>query len=299
MIGAGLGDRDYARDRTPVLGHGEGIRRPKLTFEAWAALGFLGFVALAVLLGPYVWTADPESIDLLDKYAKPGSQAAPLGTDDYGRDMLSRILHGGRLTFAGAFLILLGSTGAGLVLGATAGFIGGKWDAVVSRLIDACLALPSLVVALGIVGTLGTSFTNLLIALVITGWPWYARIYRSLVVRERAQPYVLAATSLGASRMRVLWRHVGPNILGPAVVVATVNLGNAMLSLAALSFLGLGVRPPTPEWGAMVNDARFHFQTQPWLIFCPGLAITLCVLSVNILGDALRDYVDPKRYRRR
>ena len=268
----------------------------RFPIEAKLALGFLVIVLAAVAVGPMLWTADPEAIDLSAKYLSPGSTTAPLGTDDYGRDILSRILHGGRLSFAGAFVVLAGSSGFGLLLGATAGFNGGRWDAFVGRHTDVCLALPSLVVALGIVGTLGRSFPNLILALVLTGWPWYARIYRSLVIRERGQVYVLAAHALGASRTRILWRHIGPNILGPVLVVMTINLGNAMLSLAALSFLGLGVRPPTPEWGAMVSDARFHFQTHPWLIFCPGIVISLCTLAINTLGDALRDFYDPQRY---
>jgi ABC-type dipeptide/oligopeptide/nickel transport system permease subunit len=268
--------------------------RRRVPWEARIALAVLLLLAVAVLAGPLLWRQDPESLNLTNKYAA-FSADAPLGTDDFGRDILSRLLHGGRLTFIGAFLVLAGCSGVGLVLGSLAGFSGGKLDAVLSRLIDAFLCLPSLVVALGIVGVMGKSFTNLIIALVLTGWPWYARIYRSLVIRERNQPYVLAATSLGATRLRVLWRHIGPNILGPAMVVATVNLGNAMLSLASLSFLGLGVRPPIPEWGAMVSDARFHFQTHPWLIAAPGLAIAISVLSVNILGDALRDLADPSK----
>jgi ABC-type dipeptide/oligopeptide/nickel transport system permease subunit len=276
---------DYARLRT--------ARRLRLRPDAWIAFAMVLATAAGVLAGPLLWRADPEALDLTNKYAG-FSGAAPLGTDDFGRDILSRLLHGGRLTFAGAVLVLVGCSGIGLVMGCLAGFSGGRWDSLISRLIDAFLSLPSLVVALGIVGVMGKSFTNLVIALVLTGWPWYARIYRSLVIRERNQPYVLAALSLGATRFRVLWRHIGPNILGPALVVATVNLGNAMLSLASLSFLGLGVRPPTPEWGAMVSDARFHFQTHPWLIAAPGLAIALSVLGVNILGDALREMTDPR-----
>jgi peptide/nickel transport system permease protein len=240
-----------------------------------------------------VWTADPETIDLTNKYA-PFSGESPLGTDDYGRDILSRLMHGGRRTIAGAALVLLGSSGVGLAVGALAGASGGRFGDLLSRVIDAFLGLPSLVIALAIVGALGKSFPNLLLALVLTSWPWYARIYRSFFVKERSQEYVYAATCLGAAPTRIIWRHIGPNVFGPALVIATVNLGNAMLSLAALSFLGLGVQPPTAEWGAMVSDARFHFQTHPWLIIAPGLAISLSVISVNILGDALRDALDPR-----
>lgn len=278
---------------TPDLTRVRISRRLRLRPESWVALAVLLIIAAGMLVGPFLWREDPEALNLTNKYAG-FSTSAPLGTDDFGRDILSRLLHGGRLTFAGALLVMAGCTGIGLVMGCLAGFSGRRWDALISRLIDAFLSLPPLVVALGIVGVMGKSFTNLVIALVLTGWPWYARIYRNLVIRERNQPYVTAALSLGSTRLRVLWRHIGPNILGPTLVIATVNLGNAMLSLASLSFLGLGVRPPTPEWGAMVSDARFHFQTHPWLIAAPGLAIALSVLSVNVLGDAVRDMTDPR-----
>jgi peptide/nickel transport system permease protein len=279
-----------------VSGPGESagrIRRRLLRLESVVAGGILLGLILAAVAGPLVWSADPEKIDLTNKYAA-FSADSPLGTDDYGRDILSRLMHGGRRTFSGAAIVLLGSSGVGLTIGALAGTIGGRPGGLLSRLIDAFLGLPSLVIALGIVGALGKSFPNLLLALILTSWPWYARIYRSLFVKQRSHDYVLAAASLGAPRSRIIWRHMGPNVFGPGLVIATVNLGNAMLSLAALSFLGLGVQPPTPEWGAMVSDARFHFQTHPWLIIAPGLAISLSVLSVNILGDALRDAFDPK-----
>lgn len=258
------------------------------------ALVALAAIVLAVMIGPLLWRIDPDATNLTNKHAGL-SRAAPLGTDEFGRDILSRLLHGGRLSLAGAIVILAGSSGLGLALGALAGALGGRADALLSRLIDALLALPGLVVALGIVGVLGKSFANLLLALVITGWPWYARIYRGFVLREGRQPYILAASSLGATRWRIIWGHIGPNIVGPALVLATVNLGNAVLALASLSFLGLGVQPPRAEWGAMVNGARTLFQTHPWLIVAPGLAISATVFTVNILGDALRDAADPRR----
>jgi peptide/nickel transport system permease protein len=161
--------------------------------------------------------------------------------------------------------------------------------------VDGLLSLPSLVVALGVVGVFGRSFETLVLALVATSWPWYARIYRGFVLNERQEMYVLGAAALGCSPWRIAWRHISPNIVGPTLVVATVNLGNAILSLASLSFLGLGVTPPTAEWGAMVNDARLHFQSHPWLIVAPGLAISVTVVSVNLVGDALRDATDPRR----
>jgi ABC-type dipeptide/oligopeptide/nickel transport system permease subunit len=261
-----------------------------------AGLGGLGTLAIVVVLaiaGPYFWNLDAELTSLPNRFLGP-SLEHPLGTDDFGRDILARLLHGARLSLAGGALVLCGSTVLGMAIGGVSASIGGKVDLVAARTIDALLSLPSLVVALGIVGVFGKSFDNLVFALVLTSWPWYARIYRGFVVKERNEVYVLAAHTLGCGPLRVAVRHIGPNIAGPALIVATVNLGNAILSLASLSFLGLGVTPPTPEWGAMVSDARFHFQSHPWLMIAPGLAISITVIAVNVAGDALRDAMDPR-----
>ena len=265
-------------------------------------LGLIGTVALVVLLlvlaasllGPLAWTADPNRTQLTRKFAPPSAEA-PLGRDELGRDMLARLLHGGRLSLPAALLVVLGTSGIGLVVGAAAGALGGRTDTLVSRLIDGLLALPSLVVALALVGILGKSFGNLLVALVLSGWPWYARAYRGLVAGEREQAYVLAAHAAGASTTRIVGRHILPNIAGPTLVLATLNLGNAILGLTALSFLGLGVQPPQAEWGAMINSARGFFDTSPWVMVAPGVAISGTVLAVNILGDAIRDAADPRR----
>ena len=265
-------------------------------------LGLSGTVALAVLvlllaaslLGPLAWTADQNRTQLTRKFAPP-SPEAPLGRDELGRDLLARLLHGGRLSLPAALVVVLGTSGIGLLLGAAAGALGGRTDMLVCRLIDGLLALPSLVVALAMVGILGKSFPNLLLALILTGWPWYARAYRGLVVREREQAYVLAAHTVGADTPRIVSRHILPNIAGPTLVLATLNLGNAILGLTALSFLGLGVQPPHAEWGAMISSARGFFDTYPWVMVAPGIAISGTVLAVNILGDAVRDATDPRR----
>jgi peptide/nickel transport system permease protein len=280
---------------TPVARHSVvgRLHFGRVSVTALLAAAFLLLTVAAVFLGPFVWDRDTEALDLTNRFAWISTDA-PLGTDDYGRDILIRMLDGGRRTFIGALLILLGSSVLGLCIGAMAGAAGGWIDSVLGRLIDVSLGLPPLVIAMGIVGALGKSYYHLLLALVLAGWPWYARLYRSLFIKERSRGYVLAAISLGVPRSRILWRHIGPNVIGPVLVIATVNLGGAMLSLASLSFLGLGVQAPTPEWGAMVNEAKLHFQTHPWLMVVPGLAVALCVLSVNILGDALRDALDPR-----
>jgi ABC-type dipeptide/oligopeptide/nickel transport system permease subunit len=274
---------------------GQQQRRLRLLLGGAGLLALLAllFVVASSLVGPLLWTADPNRTQLTRKFAPPAPDA-PLGRDELGRDLLARLLHGGRLSLPAALLVVVGTSGIGLVVGLTTGLAGGRVDALFGRLVDSLLALPSLVIALAIVGVLGKSLPNLLLALVLAGWPWYARAYRGLVLRERSELYIMAARSVGADGRRVATRHVVPNLVGPILVLATANLGNAILSLTALSFLGLGVQPPQAEWGAMIASARGFFDTQPWVMVAPGLAITGTVVAVNVLGDALRDALDPR-----
>lgn len=260
----------------------------------WGAA--LAAILAAAIVGPAAWPADPNRTDLLNRFAGP-SLEHPLGTDGFGRDILARLLHGARLSLLSAALVITCSTLLGLVIGSLAAAIGGLVDTLAARLIDGFLSLPSLVIALGMVGVFGAGWATLVVALIATGWPWYARIYRSLVIGERQKPYILAARATGAGTVRIAVRHLGPNIAGPVLVVAATDLGSTILGLAAFSFLGLGVAPPTPEWGAMVAEGRQHFQSHPWVIVAPGLAITCTVIVVNLLGDALRDAADPLRSR--
>lgn len=260
--------------------------------------GLLGVVLLATLgllaaTGPMMWRVDPEALNVPAAFAGPRA-TNPLGTDNFGRDELARLLAGARVSLPGAVAVLAGSTMVGLAVGVTAGMVGGTVDRLLSRLTDALLSLPSLVIALGIVGALGTSLANLVLALILTGWPWHARIYRGFVVAQLHAGYVLSARAIGCSTLRIAVRHVGPNIVGQVVVVSAASLGGAVLGLASLSFLGLGVRPPASEWGAMVNEARPYFQTHPWLGIAPASAIGLTVLAANLVGDAFRDLSDPR-----
>lgn len=260
----------------------------------WIAGGLLASIVVTVIVGPLLWPIDANATNLVSKFTGPTAEH-PLGTDEFGRDLLGRLLLGGRLSLLGAMLVVLGTTTIGFMAGAVAASRGGRVDAFVSRSIDALLAIPGLVLALGVVGTLGRSFPHLVLVLILTGWPWYARVYRGLVLRELALPYIAAARALGATEWRVLRRHVAPNIFGPTLVLATIDFGNAVLGLASLSFLGLGVQPPQAEWGAMMNGSWAGFQAHPWPVMAPGILISITVLAINVLGDALRDRADPHR----
>jgi len=286
--------------KTLVAAPGSASRRGRshrlfrvLGVEGGCAAAVLIAVALAALFGTHLWHGNAYTVDFGSKL-QSWSARHPLGTDQFGRDILARLLGGARDTLGGAVLVLALTTGGGLVLGAFAALTGGVLDALISRTLDTLLALPSLVVALALVGVFGPSFRGLLIALALAGVPWYGRVYRSLVLTERANLYVEAALAAGATRRRVFLREIVPNIAGPALVVATVNLGQVILNLAALSFLGLGARPPAAEWGTMINEARPFFQTHPNLVLAPGAAIALTIVSINVLGDALRDLLDPR-----
>jgi ABC-type dipeptide/oligopeptide/nickel transport system permease subunit len=260
------------------------------------ALSVLLLIAVAAVVGPEVWPRDALEQAPAARLGPP-SLLHPLGTDQFGRDIFARLLVGARWSLLGAIVVCTGTTILGFAIGALAAISSSFTDAALGRLIEALMAVPSIVTALACTAVLGPSFQNLLLALIMTGWPWYARTYRSLILKERAAPYVEAALALGASRWSAVVRHILPNISGPAVVVATTNVGAVILSLASLSFLGLGMQPPTPEWGMMINEGRPYFQRYPWQMLAPGLCITLTVLAINLAGDALQALLDPRTAR--
>jgi peptide/nickel transport system permease protein len=229
----------------------------------------------------------------------PPSWAHPFGTDLFGRDVATRVLYGGRLSLGIAMLAVLLAMIPGTGMGLMAGYYG-KWvDRSIGWLADVMLAFPSILLALTIVAALGSGTANLVIAVGIAGIPHYTRLVRSQVLAARREPYVRAATTVGCTDTRILTRHILPNVLSSIIVLATLDIGWAILSASALSFLGLGVQPPTPEWGAMLNEGRGYMRDAPWVTTAPGLTIALTVLSVNLLGDALRDAWDPRRRNRR
>ena len=249
--------------------------------------------ALAALVGPALSPFDPSAQELALRLAGP-TGAHPFGLDELGRDILVRVLEGARISFFVGLVVVSISSIAGTLLGSIAGYFGGAIDDVISRLIDMLLAFPGLLLAIAIVAVLGPSLVNVLFALTIIGWVGYARLVRGQVLRAREFEYVQAARALGAGAARILWRHVIPTAIPVVVVQATLGMAGAILGEAALSFLGLGVQPPTPSWGTMLNGGRAHLLDAPHLTLFPGLAIALLVLGFNFVGDGLRNLIDPK-----
>jgi peptide/nickel transport system permease protein len=252
--------------------------------------------ALAGLAGPLLTGVDPAAQDLARRLAGP-SLSHPFGLDELGRDILARVLAGARISFLVGLTVVAVSASIGTMLGAVAGYFGGVLDDVISRAIDLLLAFPGLLLAIALVAVLGPSLANVLFALTTIGWVGYARLVRGQVLRAREFEYVQAARAQGASVSRVLWRHVIPAAMPVVVVQATLGMAGAIIGEAALSFLGLGVQPPTPSWGTMLNGGRAHLLDAPHLTIFPGCAIALLVLGFNFLGDGLRDATDPKRLR--
>lgn len=267
---------------------GGAVRRVRL-----AAFG-VSLLLAAAAVGPWIspWPANEQ---LLERRLEGPSREHPLGLDELGRDVLSRLLAGARVSVA-VGLAVVGVAGTiGTLIGAAAGALGGRWDTALMRVIDVFLAFPGILLAIALVAVLGPALRNVVVALVAIGWVGYARLARGQALQLREQEYVLAARAAGASRLRILFRHLLPNLLPLAVVQASLALAGAILAEASLSFLGLGIQPPTPSWGAMINAGRSHLLDAPHVTLFPGLAILLSVLSLNFLGDELVDRLDPRR----
>jgi len=251
---------------------------------------------LAALLGPWVTPFDPSSQELALRLARP-TVHHPFGLDELGRDILSRVLAGARISLIVGITVVGISTLVGVLLGSVAGYFGGWVDDAISRSVDVLMAFPGILLAIALVAVLGPSLRNVVFALSVIGWVGYARLVRGQVLRAREFEFVQAARALGASTGRILLRHVIPTTLPAVMVQATLGMAGAILAEAALSFLGLGVQPPTPSWGTMLNGGRLHLLDAPHLTIFPGAAIALLVLGFNFLGDGLRDVLDPKRNR--
>lgn len=269
------------------------------------AVGALAVLVALILIGafaPFVAPHDPLEQNLIDRLLPPawdpgGDPKYLFGTDHLGRDILSRVVYGARVSLTLSFIATTVGLLIGVTLGLISGYAGGWLDAVIMRFADTMLALPFYVVGITIVAVLGPSFTNLVIVLALFGWTFYGRVARGEVLSAKTREYVQAARVVGASTARILFRHILPNIISPLIVIWTLAIATTILSESGLSFLGLGVQPPTPSWGTMIADGQQKISSVPWLAIFPGLALMITVMAVNVVGDALRDALDPKSWR--
>jgi nickel transport system permease protein len=255
------------------------------------SLVLLLIVGGLALSAPWLGLPDPEEVNLAAKLSASSAQHL-LGTDHLGRDVLSRLIFGSRVSIGSVFVILLLIVVFSTLAGTLAGFAGGAVDNVIMRICDIFLTFPTLILAMFFVGVLGTGLTNVIIAIFLTHWAWYARIVRGIVLSLKSREFVLAARVAGTSTFRLVVRHILPSLAPQVLVLSTLDIGHMMLHVAGLSFLGLGVQPPLPEWGVMIGDARQFIWTQPQLLLYPGLAIFIVVMAFNLLGDAMRDALD-------
>ena len=275
--------------------------RPRLGFLTSTpiiavATVLLGLIVLMAIAAPLLAPHDPQLLAPSQRL-KPSTALHWLGTDGYGRDVLSRIIHGGRISLLIGVGAAIFSIGIGLLIGLVSGFF--KWvDAVMMRVMDGLMAIPSILLAIAVVSLSGASLTTVLIAITIPEIPRVARLVRSVVLSAREEPYVEAAISVGSSLPKIMWRHLMPNTIAPLIVQGTYVCASAILTEAILSFLGAGISPETPTWGNIMAEGRAYFQIKPSLIFWPGLLLSIAILSINLIGDAARDALDPKMKQR-
>lgn len=257
----------------------------------WSAV--IVVIVASAILAPFIAPHDPNEQRLLMRLAPPSKEWL-FGTDQFGRDMLSRVIYGSRLSLvAGVVSVSIGLI-FGIPLGLAAGYFGGIWDEVIMRCMDILLSFPYLLLAIAIVSALGPGLFNSMMAIGIWTMPVYCRLVRSSVLSVKERDYITAAHATGTGHIRILVAHVLPNVLGPIIVLSTLRIADAILAIASLGFLGLGVQPPSPEWGTMLSNSRLYIELAPHTLVFPGLAILLTVLAFNILGDSLRDYLDPR-----
>ena len=251
------------------------------------------FLAVVAILAPHITPYDAIELDLENRLSSPDGHHL-MGTDVLGRDVLSRVIYGARISLSMATVVVVIVMLLGIAMGTTAGYFGGIIDGIIMRVVDVLLAFPNIILALVIAGILGPSLTNVMIALGAIWWVSYARIIRGSVLSVKEKEFVEAARAMGCSDAYIAIRHILPNVLSPVIVLATLDMGHIILSIAALSFLGLGAQPPIPEWGTMLNEGRSFMETAPHLMIFPGLMIMITVLAFNFLGDGLRDALDPR-----
>ncbi|MBS5678395.1 MAG: ABC transporter permease [Clostridiales bacterium] len=263
-------------------------------------LAMLGLAILVVMVALAVcadWIADYDTnvtgMNMAERLQTPSAKHW-FGTDSYGRDVFARIIHGSRLSLSLSIFAMLAAVAIGSIIGAIAGYYGGRVDDVLMRLMDILLAIPPMLMSISIVAALGHSMVNLMIALSLAYIPVFARVIRSSILTVKGQEFIEAAKACGTSNARIILRHIIPNAIGPIIVQATLAMGSTILIISSLSFMGMGIQPPQPEWGTMLYEGRDLIRTSPYLVIFPGIAIALAVLSLNLLGDGLRDALDPR-----
>ncbi len=264
------------------------------------ALVLLCVIVLLAILAPWIIPYPQDIADeahIADKFLAP-SAAHWFGTDELGRDVFSRVIYGGRVSLSTAILTVGISLLIGVPLGAVAGTLGGHVDNVIMRITDIFLSFPPLLLAISLVAILGSSLTNAILAIAISWWPWYTRLVRGQAISIKERKFVQAAETIGTGKLKIIFRHIVPNCISPVIVQASMDMGGVILTVASLSFLGLGAKAPTPEWGLMISTGRTYFPDMWWCCIFPGLAIFITVLCFNLLGDAAREILDPKTRKR-
>ncbi len=272
---------------------GRNVRRLYATKNGFVGLLLVGIVLFVGIFAPLITPYDPYAIDM-ETALSPPSPAHPLGTDFFGRDMLSRLIIGARISLEVSLLARLIAVVIGTLLGLFAGYFGGKVDSAIMRLADVTLAYPGLLLLIAVMAAVGPSLASLIVALGVVGWAGVARLVRAQVLSLKEREFILAIRSIGGSPVSIIFRHLLPNCLSQLIVIFSMGLGTAVMAESSMSFLGLGAQPPLPSWGSMISSGLDYLRVAPWLSLAPGLAITLEVLGFNLLGDALRDVLDPK-----
>jgi len=271
-----LAARTFVRNRLAVIG----------------TVILIGFIVCAVF-APYIAPHPPLEMNFASLHSPPGTPGHLLGTDNLGRDVLSRLIYGSRISLSVGLVVVSIAAVIGTTMGLLSGYYGKAVDVVIMRVVEIFVAFPFLILVVAVIALLGPSIYNVMLVLGLVSWPIYARLVRSEVLAIRELPYIEAARAIGVSNARIMFRHVLPNCISSVLVTAAMSMAGAILSTVALGFLGLGVQPPTPEWGMMLNEAKQFLRRFPWEIFYPGTAIMLVVLALNFLGDGLRDALDP------
>ncbi len=280
----------------PVTVRRQKVKRNNIKLRLYFFLGLAAALLLVTLFADRIAPYDPY-LQNYDISFQPPSAEHLMGTDRYGRDLFSRVLVGGRVSIFSTLVLVAIISVFGTIVGVSCGYFGGRLDSIVMRVSDVCLAFPGLVFALAVAALLNGGIVNAVIALAVISWPKYSRVARGQTLAQKSSPYIHAALLAGDTPMQVIFRHILPNILGPILVTAMLDIGTMMMELAGLSFLNLGAQPPTAEWGNMMSSGRSMLQIYPWIVLSPGFAIFITVVTFNLLGDTVRDYMDPKNSR--